>query len=202
MELHLLYIVAVVGCICIIGSLVKMNKGFGIFNLRVLGITLVATFVTLLAIGKTDSLNSAMGILGAIAGYLFGIQNEKKSGESTSVDAQNSNFGNNAKIAGRDINETIEKLSAEVANVSNNISKVEQKQMGKKDYLINIVFEREEGLATAIENVINWWTDKGWTFETLTSDFAGADGVYLFFSQPQKGHKTTVEYFRSSKVDE
>jgi hypothetical protein len=51
-----------------------MKSGFGPFNLRAVGIVLVATFAALLAVGNQNSLTAAMGILGAIAGYLFGIK--------------------------------------------------------------------------------------------------------------------------------
>ena len=51
-----------------------MQSGFGPFNLRAVGIVLVGTFAALLALKDGSSLTAAMGILGAIAGYLFGIK--------------------------------------------------------------------------------------------------------------------------------
>jgi len=53
-----------------------MQKGFGPFNLRVIGIVLVATLTSLLSVLYQDSINAAMGILGAIACYLFGLKGE------------------------------------------------------------------------------------------------------------------------------
>jgi len=54
-----------------------MKPGFGPFNLRAMGIVLVATFAAVLALQRTNALTAAMGILGAIAGYLFGIKDPK-----------------------------------------------------------------------------------------------------------------------------
>jgi hypothetical protein len=53
-----------------------MKPGFGPFNLRVVGIILVGTFAALLAVQGGESITAAMGILGAIAGYLFGIKDK------------------------------------------------------------------------------------------------------------------------------
>lgn len=53
-----------------------MSKGFGPFNLRAVGIVLIATFASLLALKDGGSLTAGMGLLGAIAGYLFGIKDK------------------------------------------------------------------------------------------------------------------------------
>ena len=57
----------------------KMKNGLGPFNLRAIGITLVASLAAILSIAEIDAskLSATYGILGAIAGYLFGL-NEKK----------------------------------------------------------------------------------------------------------------------------
>ena len=89
MDCNVLYIVSFIGSVCLFGVFIKMKTGFGPFNLRAVGIVLVATFATLLAIAKPDSLNSAMSILGAIAGYLFGIRegNKKDKKDETKPDS-------------------------------------------------------------------------------------------------------------------
>jgi len=66
--------ISIIGVIALIGVLVRMKKGFGPFNLRVIGIVLVATFASLLSLQGDMALTAAMGILGAIAGYLFGMR--------------------------------------------------------------------------------------------------------------------------------
>jgi len=56
----------------------NMTKGFGSYNLKVLGIILIATFASLIGINHENSVTATMGILGAIAGYLFGIKDHIK----------------------------------------------------------------------------------------------------------------------------
>lgn len=70
--------ILVIAAIALIGSFKQMKPGFGPFNLRVIGIILVATFATILALVDTGRVNAAIGILGAIAGYLFGFQKTQK----------------------------------------------------------------------------------------------------------------------------
>ena len=71
-------IVSAFGLLALVGAFVMMSrsdkKGFGPNNLRVVGIILVATFATVLALHDAESITAAMGILGAIAGYLFGAK--------------------------------------------------------------------------------------------------------------------------------
>ena len=70
--------VLVVAVVALIGSFRQMKPGFGPFNLRVIGIILIATFATILALTVNGEISAAIGILGAIAGYLFGINSSNK----------------------------------------------------------------------------------------------------------------------------
>ncbi|MBC8491293.1 MAG: hypothetical protein H8D42_01900 [Candidatus Marinimicrobia bacterium] len=74
----LIIIIAAIGIGSLVGVFVKMKPGFGPFNLRIIGIIIVATFVSLLALYDIKSISAAMGILGAIVGYLFGIDKKDK----------------------------------------------------------------------------------------------------------------------------
>jgi hypothetical protein len=76
MDNYLMWIIAVFGALTMIGIFWRMSGGFGPFNLRAVGIVLVGTFAALLATKEGNSLTAAMGILGAIAGYLFGIKDK------------------------------------------------------------------------------------------------------------------------------
>jgi hypothetical protein len=71
---QLTWIIAGFGALCMVGVLWRMGKGFGPFNLRAVGIVLIATLSSLLAMHDSGSLTAAMGILGAIGGYLFGLR--------------------------------------------------------------------------------------------------------------------------------
>lgn len=73
---YAMWVVAVIGAGALVGAFLKMKEGFGPFNLRVIGIILVATFASLLAAANPQALNAGVGILGAIAGYLFGLKGE------------------------------------------------------------------------------------------------------------------------------
>jgi len=66
--------VLIIGLTAVIFALNLMRGGFNSDNTRILGIVLIASFTTVLAILHKDSIASAFGILGAIAGYLFGIK--------------------------------------------------------------------------------------------------------------------------------
>ena len=72
----LMWIFALLGGGTLFGVFSKMKSGFGPFNLRAVGIVLVATFASLLALADGGSMTAAMGVLGAIAGYLFGIKDQ------------------------------------------------------------------------------------------------------------------------------
>jgi hypothetical protein len=74
MSQSLRWVIAGFGAVALVGSFFKMKPGFGPCNLRVVGIILVGTFSALLALQGGESITAAMGILGAIAGYLFGIK--------------------------------------------------------------------------------------------------------------------------------
>lgn len=74
MQGYLPWIIAAIGMVALIGVFARMTKGFGPYNLRIVIIVLVATLASLLALRDGASLSAAMGILGAIAGYVFGIK--------------------------------------------------------------------------------------------------------------------------------
>jgi hypothetical protein len=58
----------------LIGVFWKMKPGFGPNNLQAVGIVLIAFLASVLSILRPDGLNAAMGILGAVGGYLFGMR--------------------------------------------------------------------------------------------------------------------------------
>lgn len=76
MEKYLVVIIAIIGAGTLVGVFWRMNGGFGPYNLRAFGLTLVATFASLLAVRSESGISAAMGVLGAIAGYLFSIRSD------------------------------------------------------------------------------------------------------------------------------
>jgi hypothetical protein len=79
MNCYVIWIAAFLGFVAICLTFYKMKTGFGPYNIRALGIVLVATFATLLGLQDEKALAAAMGILGAIGGYIFGIRTSPKS---------------------------------------------------------------------------------------------------------------------------
>ena len=69
---YLTSLVAVVGLVVVGGSFAKMNRGIRQQNLKAIGIPLIAVLVVFLVLRTDDGLEAAVGLLGTIAGYLFG----------------------------------------------------------------------------------------------------------------------------------
>lgn len=216
MDIYALWMIAVIGAGCLAGVFVKMKGGFGPFNLRAVGLVLVAVFATLLALTKTDSLNAALGILGAIAGYLFGADSSKlkEPAEISSVAAAGATFGDNAKLAGRDIHETVNQISARVRELGNLINTenakldrlIEERDSGSgrtSDYLVNTVYER--GLREAggaMRSVISRWEGRDWKLIGMSSDYQGMDGVFLLFERPSIGPTQRIHVIHGSNGDD
>ena len=76
MDRYLVWIISVIGAATLFGVFLRMTPGFGPYNLRVVTIVLVATFASLLGLRDGSAITAAMGILGAIAGYVFGIRHD------------------------------------------------------------------------------------------------------------------------------
>jgi hypothetical protein len=81
--------VLLIGGGTLIGAFKRMKGGFGPQNLRIVVIILVATFVTLAGFVNPNYLNAAIGVLGAIVGYIFGVSrdpNKQDGAESSKGD--------------------------------------------------------------------------------------------------------------------
>jgi len=78
-SIAILAIISLIGSGALLGVFNKMQKGFGVFNLRAVGIPLIVTFASLLGVQHESSMNAVIGIFGAILGYLFGLQDKPRS---------------------------------------------------------------------------------------------------------------------------
>ena len=74
---YVTWIIAVIGAGALFGVFKRMNQGFGPNNLRAVGITVVLTFTALIVTKEPNSITAAVGIFGAVAGYLFGDKEPK-----------------------------------------------------------------------------------------------------------------------------
>lgn len=78
LELLAIIIIGILIVIALCGSFKKMKQGFGPFNLKVYGLTLIIGIIGILVLTDipTEKLTAVFGILGAIAGYLFGLKQD------------------------------------------------------------------------------------------------------------------------------
>ena len=88
MDCYITWIVAVFGLVALLGVfcvLHRKKQGFGDNNLKAVGIVIVATFAALLATKDAGALTAGVGLLGSVAGYLFGSPkgSETPSGSET-----------------------------------------------------------------------------------------------------------------------
>jgi len=77
METNLFWAIIGVGVLTLVGVFYRMKSGFGPFNLRAVGLVFVGTLAALLGLKDGSSLTAAMGVLGAIAGYLFSLRDRE-----------------------------------------------------------------------------------------------------------------------------
>ncbi len=60
------------GIFALVKVFAHMKNGFGPFNVRITGLVIVATFASIITVLSPSAESAAIGILGTIAGYLFG----------------------------------------------------------------------------------------------------------------------------------
>ena len=83
MENQVLFSILVIIIVAFVLLFVKMKNGIGIFNLKIFGITFIASLATVLSLSNIsqNNMTAVFGILGAIIGYLFGLKNPDKGSE-------------------------------------------------------------------------------------------------------------------------
>ena len=74
MEKQILWLVSGMCAATLAGVFWRMKGGFGPNNLKAVGIVLVAFLASVLSVSRADGFNAAIGLLGAVAGYLFGVK--------------------------------------------------------------------------------------------------------------------------------
>ena len=76
MEQSIFWAVLGMGVLSMCGTIFRMKVGLGPFNIRAIGLIFIGTVSALLGLKDATSMTAAMGILGAIAGYLFSIKDK------------------------------------------------------------------------------------------------------------------------------
>lgn len=86
----------------------KPSGGVSKLNIRAVGIVFVVVAAAVLAVVYESAVVAAVGLLGAVAGYLFGASAVESNESQANVGDIS---GDNAKVAGRDLVEKLESLS-------------------------------------------------------------------------------------------
>lgn len=150
-------------------------------------------------------------ILKVLIGVLVGtgaagvITNKKEGG----VEANNTKI-NNSTVVGRDyFDQKIETLESELATIqnavitqNNNISSLDRD--AEYGYLVNSIYERGSGISTSMTETIRYWESKGWSFYGISSDYNGADGMFILFRRKLKNNDSKnrhqkVQYYHGSQ---
>jgi hypothetical protein len=191
------------------------GKNFLLFAAIILFCVLTVVHLFQAQSWTADVLKVIVGIfVGVSAAYSGDSGKEgKKRDNGHGVDIDSSRFGDHAKIAGRDINEIIENMQGDIAqirdSVVNQYSAIEttladlapqEKQV--LDYLVNTVYERgSDKMTAAMQEVINAWQSEGWEFTSFSSDYQGIDGALLLFTRPSRGEKSRIFYYHGSQME-
>lgn len=149
-----------------------------------------------------DVLKVLVGFLAGASSTKLGVP-AKAAGKGSGVEAAGAMFGDNARIAGRDINETIEKMFSDMATIKNAVvhASTTSAPRGTRDFLINSIYQRDQTqIPVAVERVVNAWQGQGWEFEHLTSDYQGMDGLFLIFSRPSDRGMSQVRFFHGTEM--
>lgn len=141
-----------------------------------------------------DVLKVIVGVLvGASAAFTSSVNKEKKKASESSVDICPSSFGNNTKIAGRDINEVIEEMYNEVSEIRDSVVNQYNKVLGTieqsnqvLEYLFYTAFfvdgEPIDQAAKIIRNLQN----SGWHLFATTASYINQEGIVLIFRRKRK----------------
>ena len=82
MQQQLIWTLGAIGVLTMIGvfaSSFRRGEGLGPLNLRAVGLVLIGTFAALLAAQGGSALPAGFGVIGAIAGYIFGLRGTEAS---------------------------------------------------------------------------------------------------------------------------
>jgi gas vesicle protein len=159
-------------------------------------------------------------IVGVLVGASAAFTASDKKSEGTSVGEGAAQIGSNNKMAGRDINETIENMQGNIENMKSEVSQIKDSVVNQYtkiekslsslspqndivlDFLINTIYERgSDDMTKAMGKVINARQNQGWRFSHLSSDYQGIDGVILVFTKPSEGSQSNFSYFHGSQME-
>lgn len=181
-KLSLFVSISIVSLIILTITCKKMKPGIGPHNLKVISLLSIAIFSAMLGLADNSSAQAAFGIFGAIAGYLFGTS----SGNDSKIDSS----GDNNQIAGRDINNKIEKMVTEMNQ------KIKNDQY--KSYHVHAIYKEirqampRKSIEILIQNTIQKYISDGYTLSAITSDLNGTDALLIIFERADGQNNITT----------
>lgn len=160
-------------------------------------------FLTILIVHLFKEQSWTADTLKVLIGALLGASSVKateKKGDGSSVDISGGSV--NGDIAGRDINKNIQNINEAISKIENSIihqnNQIRQftgQQSITEDFIFHFLYYTQT-LRKDIETVVTRWTEDGYQFKEIVSDFKGFDGMILIFTKPSSTNKSTVLYYR------
>lgn len=196
-----LWIVSGLCFVALVATFVRMKGGFGPQNLRAVGIVFVASLVAILSLVRATDLTTAMGILGAIAGYLFGSQRgpDEERRETSAVSADGATFGSGAKIAGRDINETLNRIVGDIDQIKDSVVHMTSATGASagNQYLFDSSYENDGEPLEQLAVSMREFADEGWSLHAVFPSY-DPRGLISLYRKPadEEGAKLRVYHGR------
>lgn len=172
-----------------------------------------ALFVTLLVFHTLTPQDWTADILKVVVGAMVGAgagaaaAAAKSPGATGGANVAGSQFGDDTKIAGRDINEVIEQMVNEIGEVRESVinsygamtavADLSRQVTQPKSYLFHTIYDRQQR-AEVVDVVVEDREEEGWRLEGVTSDYAGMDGMILIFSREAGAVGPKVEFARDT----
>jgi hypothetical protein len=155
-----------------------------------------------------DLLKIAIGVFaGAGAVAVKDKESQKSKGESSLTLDNSPISGSGSKLAGRDINETIQNIEKAFGDIKDSVvhqdNKIEQflSSSGQLDHSIHMVYRRTH-IFDDIQQIIARRLEEGWTLTNIEFAFETIDGVILLFTRPKEGAEPLFTLFRDTNFEQ
>lgn len=195
LSLRSLWIVAAICAFAVAGSFWRMRGGFGPQNLRAIGIVFVGSLVAILSLSRLNDLSTSMGIFGTIAGYLFGSQREKEGDKevNTGIQASGATIGAGSKVAGRDINEVLNQVSGDIAELKDSVVHMASGTSSKRanEYLFVSHYDEDGEPISGIADDIGKLSSEGWSLISICNSYEHR-GLVAVFSRSDEALIDTI----------
>lgn len=153
-----------------------------------------------------DLLKIAIGVFVG-AGATSGLsKNQANSGEINETSLSDINLSGDAnKIAGRDINETIQNIEKAFGDIQQSITnennEIKQYFNSDFDHSMHMIYSRSDTFEE-IRSVIEQRVADGWTLSGISFAYEILDGAVIIFKRPKAGTESKFTIYRDSKFEQ